>query len=131
MPFDILLDVPGGSPHVDRQRRDRNRGDNPKDALPESLICRAGEQKRRANADGNRETNSPVDRREEPKTTALFQKGDADGNDEEGFEPFTQSDDECLKHVSVPSGWLNENQSQSLGGPVYFGISDQSSREYQ
>ena len=33
-----------------------------------------------------------------PRRPGLPQVGQADGDDQEGFEPFAQRDDECLKH---------------------------------
>ena len=44
--------------------------------------------------------------------SALPQVGEADGDDEKGFEPFPERDDKRLKHVSVRPAAKRESISR-------------------
>src|ERR1700682_3303062 len=67
------------------------------------MVGRPLEQHRRADADQDRQRDAPANRRDQLQPAALPQIREADGDDEEGFEPFAERDDERLVHVkSVP-----------------------------
>ena len=53
-------------------------------------------------AEDDRDANAPVHGRNEMTAAALPEKCETDGNDEKGFEPFAERDDECLEHESRP-----------------------------
>ena len=61
---------------------------------------------------------APVHGRHELVAAALPQVREADGDDEEGLEPFPKRDDEGLEH-GESTVLRSETQSQNLG-PVYF-----------
>ena len=61
----------------------------------------------RADHDGG--DDAPVDGRARSRAPALAQVGQADGDDQEGFEPFAEGDDERLQHV----GFHGETETQS------------------
>ena len=48
----------------------------------------------------HRERDAPVDRGNQRAAPGLLEVGQADGDDQEGFEPFAEGDDERLKHGS-------------------------------
>ena len=51
-----------------------------------------------ADAQKHRDADAPMHSRDEIGTPALLEIRQADGDNEEGFEPFSKSDDERLKH---------------------------------
>ena len=57
--FDVLLHVPPGAPHVDRQRGDQEGGDDAEDAFPQRLVARLGEQHAGADAERDRGARCP------------------------------------------------------------------------
>jgi hypothetical protein len=67
-------------------------------AFPEGMVGGALKEERRPDADQDRQRNPPAHGRDELMPAALSEIGKADGHDEEGLEPFPESDDECLKH---------------------------------
>ena len=100
--FDVLLHVPPGAPHVDRQRRHEEGGDDAEDAFPERLVARLGEQQPGADAQRDRRGDAPVNRRNQRPAAGLPQVGEADGDDQKRLEPFPERDDECLEHGCNP-----------------------------
>ena len=97
-PFDVPLDVPAGPPHVDDERADQSGRDQGQDALPERLIGGPGEEDARDDADDDRRDDAPVHRRDQAVPTRFSEVGEADGHDEERFQPFPQRHDERLQH---------------------------------
>jgi hypothetical protein len=65
------------------------------------LIRRTLEQDAGDDADDYRRSNSPIHRRNQLMSAGLPQVRKADRNDEKGLEPFTQGDDERLKHAGT------------------------------
>ena len=67
----------------------------------------------------NRERDAPVHGGHQLAAAALAEVGQADGDDEKGFESFAESDDECLQHGhgysrrhAAAASRLDEIQSQ-------------------
>ena len=52
------------------------------------------------------------------RAAALAQKGEADGDDEEGLEAFPEGDHECLQHAMC-AGSVKMRISLSLESPAY------------
>jgi hypothetical protein len=96
--FDVVLDAPGGTPHVDGERRHGKGGRNGEDAFPERLIGRTLEEERGADTERDRDGNAQPHGGHELLATAFAQVGEADGDDEKGLEPFPQGDYERLEH---------------------------------
>ena len=96
--LDLALHAPAGPPHVDGQRGHgdgRHEGQRPIQPL---LVGGVVEQVPPAGADGDGGDNAPVDGLGQLGAPALAQVRQADGHDEERFEPFPERDDERLQH---------------------------------
>ena len=102
--LDVPLHIAAGPPHVDRQRGDEDGGDQREHTFPERLIRGLGKEQPGANAEQNGGHDSPVHRGDESSAAGLLEVGKADGDDQEGFEPFTQGHDECLQHGPLIRG---------------------------
>ena len=68
-------------------------------AFPQRLISRLIEQPSRADAQHDRSADAPMHRGNQLGPLALAEIGKADGNDQEGFEPFAKGDDKRLQHM--------------------------------
>ena len=72
-------------------------------AAPNRMIARPGEQQACPDAQGDGGRDAPVDGRDQRAPARLAQVREADGDNEERFEPFPESDDEGLQHESPQS----------------------------
>ncbi len=67
--------------------------------FPQRLISRLIEQPSGPDAQHNRRGDAPMHRRNQLGPLALAQIGEADRNNQEGFEPFAKGDDKRLQHM--------------------------------
>jgi hypothetical protein len=101
------------APHVHRQRGHQQRRDDRQDSFPQRLVPGLGQQQTGANAEQDRRPDPPVDGGNQLASPRFPEVSKADGDDEEGFDPFPQRDHEGLEHSALKS---------------YDPMSDQSSR---
>ena len=95
--FDIALHPASGTPHVDDHPGHRGGGDDGERPVEQFLIGRIEQRVAAEQAGANRSGDPPVDGGDQAGATGLAQVGQADGDDEERFEPFPEGDDEGLK----------------------------------
>src|SRR5580765_825017 len=88
MSLDFALHPPAGSPHVDRQRRYRNGGDESQRTLEPFLVGGVVQEVTAEGADRDRCRDAPVNSLRQLPPPALAQVRKADGDDEERFQPL-------------------------------------------
>ena len=98
MSFDFPFDLPARTPHVDGQSQDGYGSDEREGALEPLLVCRVEEKVAADATDGDRYGDTPMHRLGQFETATLTQVREADRDKKEGFESFSQSDDERLQH---------------------------------
>ena len=124
MPFNVAFHAASGTPHMDDHPEDGHGRDDGERTVEPFLVGGMEKQPAAEGAHAERNGNAPVHRGSQLSAARLTEVGKADGDDEEGLEPFAKSDDERLKHVQLET----ETQSQDVGS-VYRAISDRSSRQ--
>jgi hypothetical protein len=111
MPFDVPLDAPRGAPHVHGERGDRDGCGNGQQPFPQCLVGSPLEEIGGTDAQQDGDGNAHVHRRDQIAPPALAEIRQADGDNQECFEPLAEGDYKRLEHVWDPETRLNLKMS--------------------